>query len=383
VIKKDMPHRILYIDDTHEELEKGTINGLEQGGEISISFSKPNFWEIQLDQIKNTIKNFDAIILDLRLNEKSFDGGSNFAKYRGSSLAQELRTLSKESPTLKDFPIILVSADQYMEESLDQTSHDLFDLIVKKSHIGIKKKFLYPELRSRIKWLINGYNNLFQSEKTPAATLKIENLELIDFRFIDEWKTQLTKPIHVMAGFFIKKVIDKPSFLINELTLSARLGVNLDSKDWSVLKDRFLLDCKYVGIFSDTYDRWIMPAISQWWEEKISKSETLRVISSSRRVELLKDKLGLKDLIPLEKQGKSKSDSFWVICKARGYAIDTTDGFTIAKQEHIFPWQEREYISIDEALDQSIDENWNIVAPIEKERLKSLQEIYNKSKTRV
>ncbi|GCC53217.1 hypothetical protein SanaruYs_34600 [Chryseotalea sanaruensis] len=377
-----MPYKILYIDDTQEELEKGTINGLEQGGEISIIFSKPNFWETQLDQIKSTIKDFDAIILDLRLNEKSFDGGANFAKYRGSSLAQELRTLSKESPTLKDYPIILVSADQYMEESLDQTSHDLFDLIIKKSHIGIKKNCLYPELQSRIKWLIQGYNNLFQAEKTPAATLNIENLGLIDFRFIEEWKTQLTKPIHVMAGFFTKKVIDKPSFLINELTLSARLGVRLDSKDWVVLKDKYLIDCKYKGIFSDTYDRWIMPAISQWWEEKISNNESLRVISSSRRVELLKDTLGLKSLTPLEKQGKSRSDSFWVICKARGYAIDTTDGFTLAKQEHIFPWQEREYISIDEALDQSIEENWNLVAPIEKDRLRSLQEIYKKSKTR-
>lgn len=132
-----MQYSYLYIDDTKDQVEQGTINALQDGGEIKIEFTGPKDWETSLSEIAGSVDKFDGILLDLRLNLNPYEG-SKYAQYRGSTVAQELRTLSKEGKFKKDFLIILISGDPELKMSLDQTSKDLFDFIVSKTHLEQK-----------------------------------------------------------------------------------------------------------------------------------------------------------------------------------------------------------------------------------------------------
>lgn len=372
----------MYVDDARDNLEAGAINGMQSGGKISIDFSRPQVWEKQLEFLQAKLKSSDGVILDLKLNEKPIDEHGSFAKFRGSSVAQELRTLAKESPGTKDFPIILISAENKLADSLDQTSLDLFDYIIKKGDMGQKQGFSFDDIIARLSWLVEGYNFLSAAKKSAKETLGITDTEILDIRFLEEWNRQLGRPIHVMARFLIKKVIDRPSFLIDENLLSARLGISRSSGDWNKVLEN-LKDAKYAGAFSKGIDRWWMPLIEVWWDD-ISKGKVqLRSLSAEQRVKYISDALTLTKLEPLKKMETAKSSAFWVVCKGRGTAIDTTDGLIISGQEHIYPWQGLEYISIEEALLQTNNEAWTSVAAIEKDRLKRFQELYTKAQRRV
>jgi len=376
-----MVYKYIYIDDTNDNIERGTINGLQDGGEIEIAFQKPNDWETQINDLVSNLKNYSGIILDLRLNLVPYED-SKYAQFRGSTVAQELRTLAKEAKFENDFPIILISGDAEIAKSLDQTSLDLFDFTVNKTRLGHSNGLSYSEFRDKLKWMADGYTFLNKSNKTVEAILDIKDASFLDTRFIDIFGKIVIKPVHSIARFLIKQVIERPSFLIDEKYLSARLGVDGKSQDWNNLLTKFLSPLKYSGAFSTYYDRWWMQGIEDFWEEKISSEYFLRSIDAKQRVDLLIEKTGLKNLTPISRQEKSKSDSFWTICKGTNVAIDTIDGLVIANQDSIYPWQEKEYVCINEALRPSNIESWHAVSALEKNRLQKLKDLYGKTEQR-
>jgi hypothetical protein len=120
-----------------------------------------------------------------------------------------------------------------------------------------------------------------------------------------------------------------------------------------------------------------------WWSEIYGEDMVLRSLGASERVKLLKEKFGNLQLNVQEKSEKSKSDKFWTICKGRNIPIDTIDGFLVCDQDNSYPWQEKEYISIDEALRPKNIEKWKDIATIEKNRLQKLKDLYGKTEQRV
>lgn len=377
-----MAYKYIYIDDTRDAIEQGTINALQDGKEIEITFKSPNDWEAQMIDLKNILPNFQGIILDLRLNDIPYEV-NKYAQYRGSTVAQELRTLAKENKFQNDFPIILISADNNLHKSLDPTSLDLFDFCVSKNRLEQTNGISYLAFRNELKWLADGYSILNKLEKSIQTILNIENSNFIDIRFVDEFNNLMDKPVHIIARFLNKEVIKKKTFLIDESYLAARLGIDIiGSKDWKSFIEKYLTDSLYKGAFSNYHSRWWMNGIETFWEKTISEEYNLRNLSATKRVEFIIKKTGFKNLTPIKKQPKSKSDSFWVICKATGVAIDTIDGFIVANQDHLFPWQEKEYVCIDEALRPKRIDLWKGVSSLEKNRLQLLKDYFDENETR-
>jgi hypothetical protein len=378
-----MPYKYIYVDDTQDMVEQGTINGLEHGGEIKVEFLRPGEWENQLKDLTVLLPDYHGLILDLRLNDNPNKEGK-YAQYRGSSIAQELRTLTKENTIKADFPIVLISANDNILKSLDSTSLDLFDAIINKNKLGNEGLgHSYADFRGKLMWLAEGYQFLNSAPKTIQSVLQLDQYVKLDNRFVDIFTECLTKPIHATARFLSKEVIKKPSFLINEEYLSARLGIDKRSPDWQTLLTKYLGHCLYRGAFSTYYPRWWQSLVEKFWKEQISTDCHWRNTSAARRVELIIQRTGLKDLVPLEKQEKSKSDSFWVACKETQVAIDTIDGFVIAQkeQDHNYPWQEPEYVCIDEAMRPSSDDYR--ISPIEVPRLQKLKAFFETNEQRV
>jgi hypothetical protein len=375
-----MTYKYLYIDDTKNQIEQGTINGIEDGGEIKVQFRFPDNWEVLLNELQGTLSNFNGLILDLRLNDNPYKDGK-YAFYRGTSVAQELRTLAKEHVFKEDFPIVLISANENIEKSLDPTSFDLFDYLIRKDNIGNERGISYAEFRTKLKWLADGYDYLNNVPKDIRTILQVPPKVVLDERFVDHFNKLLDTPIvHVIAKFISKETILKPSFLINKEYVQARLGLDKQSDDWELFEERYLAQARYTGAFSKNCQRWWQSLIEQFWSENISSEVSLRNLSAEERVLLIKEKTGLKNLVPIEKDEKSRSESFWVVCKATGISIDTIDGFTIAGQENNYPWQEREFICIKEALRPT---KFLSVASFEKPRLQKLKDLFEKYEQRV
>lgn len=371
-----MAYKYIYVDDLQDGNQKGIINGIQSGGKIEIEFRQPKEWDELIEELLDLIPNYDGLILDLRLNDNPNNEGYT-AQFRGSTLAQELRTLVKETSIKKDFPILLITANENIDISLDETGKDLFDAVINKSTLDVEE---YGILRKRLISLAKGYGFLNNNENKIETILQISNSSILDGRFIETVSRILEAghPKHIIARFILKEVLEKPSFLIDENFLSARLGVDITSEKWTELKSGVLKECLYEGVFSDYYIRWWMPLVEEWWKNEITDEVLLRSSTSALRVDLLNEKLEL-NLDPIQKLKESKSSSFWTICKATKKAIDNIDGFLITNQDDIFPWQEKEYVSISEALRPTLLDVWKGVSSSEKNRLQLLKDYFNET----
>lgn len=372
-------HEYIYIDDTQDQIEIGTINGIKQGGKIGVTFIKPGLWEAKINELTELLKTSQGLIVDLRLNDIPYDD-NNRAQYRGSTVAQELRTLVKEK-TIMDIPIFLISADEKLHESLDKTSLDLFDGVISKNTIG-NTGISFPDFIKMLSAYAEAYL-VVEEQKNITQLLKLKDNALLDNRFIDEYEKTIQYPNHVAIRFLSQEFLRKNTTLVNEDVLAARLGIDQNSEDWTLLKKEFLEPFLYNGILSEYYERWWWPLIEDWWFHKVTNEINIRTLSAKERVDVLtslKEGIRLKAATTSE---KSKSDKFWTVCKASRVPIDTVDGFLIAGQDNNFPWQEKEYISNDEALRPKNIDAWKSVATVEKNRLQSLKDFYGKKEQRV
>jgi len=371
-----MTYKYLYIDDIKNDNHKGLIHGLNKGGHLQVDFMQPKEWDKMFQKevdskpnpeyLPSKLADYHGIILDLRLYDNANDEGYT-ATYRGSTVAQELRTLIKEKTITNDIPIVLITANENIDISLDETGKDLFDTIIKRTEIGED----YDKYRRKLVSLCTGYIYLNQVEKTIDEIFLYPSSSKIDFRFIQCFNEIKDSPTHIISRFITKNVLKKPSFLIDEFYLSARLGVSIDSDGWQKLHEEVLNNFKYKGVFSDYYQRWWMADLEDWWDETF-KENCLRTLTSTERVALLNKKFDFK-LKPIQKTIRSSSEKFWTACKVTKVAIDNVDGFIIANQDDNFPWQEKEYISIEEALRPTNKDVWKDVAAIDKIRLDRLK----------
>lgn len=371
-----MAYKYIYIDDLFGKIEQGTINGLQYGDKLIVTHDPPNTWETLIDDLTAKMPAFDGLLLDLRLEMFPFNEAGQKAKYKGSTLAQELRTLVKEGKIKNDFPIVLISGDAVIEHSLDKTSHDLFEAVIEKEKLG--NVITYEELRDKLCCFSKAYKELNSNTDKSIETILHINDEFLDIRFQNTFANIKENPNHIISRFILKQVVERPSFLIDEYILAARLGVDIKSEKWAVLSNEVLSPFIYSGIFSDYYKRWYMPFIEEWWEKEISEEIVLRSSSAEKRVQLLNSKLNL-NLTPILKDEESKSSSFWTVCMQTKKPIDTIDGFLVENQDDSFPWQEKKYICLEEALREL---NYK-VAPIEKNRLQILKEHYAKRQERI
>lgn len=371
-----MAFKYLYIDDNSEDNAKGIITGLQKEDELFIDFDNPKGdWEKERDRIlSDEFKNYNGLILDLNLEETPNKDGET-SRYKGSSLAQEIRNLAKAG-TIKEAPIVLLSATINIEKYFDRTNEDLFDLIVSREKLNDADLFI--SMRQKLISLSIGYELISKckNENNNLTELFKYNLEKENVRFLGEMKTVIENPAHTISNFIIKNLLEKSGILIPENILATRLGIDCSkSTDWDKVLEKFN-KFNYKGVFSEGWKRWWMSGLENWWSSELQIEKSLRSTKASDKVSLLKEKLELSELVPLEKVEKAKSETFWTNCVGSGVAIDTVDGLLITGQDRYFPWQDKFYVSIDEALKPKGKENWKKLSPSEEFKLELLKKQY-------
>lgn len=354
----------IYIDDDKLSDAQEKVQGFEQSNLRIITSQHKGTWESQMSFIMENEKTLDGLLLDLRLDDFPNENGDR-ANFRGTSLAQEIRTRQKEGG-LKSFPIILFSGNDKLEKSLENSGEDLFDICIDKGKVYSQT---FDELTPKLVSLSDGYKKL-SLKKSISEILGINQSE-VDERFIAELSDLINKPSHVITRFIINELINKHGLLIDEQILAARLGVDIkSSSDWEmVLKS--LESTKYNGIFSNGWHRWWMPLVENWWKT-INTQNYLQSTPASQRVKLIKEHLNLKNINAAKRIEKADSEEYWTICKGYNSPLDPIDGLMIEGQENLYPWQDAQYVSIEAALKRKNNQAWKKVAKLEEERLKEL-----------
>jgi hypothetical protein len=370
-----MDIKFLYIDDDKVQTSKEKVQGFELKGRLTIAPNQhKGTWEEQLKFIKENENSMNGLILDLRLDDFPNEE-TKYANFRGTSLAQEIRTRQKET-ALSSFPIVLFSANDKLEQSLENSGKDLFDICIDKSKVNTNTfAIVTPQLIS----LAEGYISL-KDNKDISKILNIDT-NLIDDRFVFELSQLLNNPIHIISQFIIYELIEKQGLLVNEQALAARLGIDMNnSQDWDKVKDS-LSSAKYNGVFCEGWQRWWIPLVEKWWKETVKAETHLRSTPATERVELIKNTQKIDNIKPAQKIDKADSEEFWTVCKGYNRPLDPVDGLIIEGQEKLYPWQEPEYVSVDAALrSKNKDAVWKNVAKIEEDHLKELQKIYQKAR---
>lgn len=370
-----MDVKFLYIDDDKVQTSKEKVQGFELKGRLTIVPNQhKGTWEEQLKFIKDNENSMNGLILDLRLDDFPNEN-AQYAGFRGTSLAQEIRTRQKET-ALASFPIVLFSANDKLQQSLENSGKDLFDICIDKSKVNTDTfTIVTPQLIS----LAEGYMSL-KDNKNISNILNVD-ITLIDDRFVSELSQLLNNPVHIISQFIIYELIEKQGLLINEQVLAARLGVDIvNSQDWDKAKDS-LVSAKYNGVFSGGWQRWWMPLIEKWWNETVKADTYLRSTPATEKIEIIKSALQLNNLQAAQKIEKADSEEFWTVCNGYDKPLDPVDGLIIEGQEKLYPWQEPEYVSVDAALkSKNKDAVWKNVATIEEDHLKELQETYKKAR---
>lgn len=378
----------LYIDDgplDESSTYAGYVMERDKSGQLSIEVKHPTDFAVQIEHIEQALSMKHGLILDLRLDQqaqKDLEGNLKKVDYRATSLAQEIRTRAAER-THGEFPILLWSFERWLQESFvqDQTSHDLFDLTIKKERLleppianGMAQKMIalaqgYPIIESiRDTYMLN--------EGWFHHILGFENLEeafFLDTRILENFDNinpRKKKPAHEFAFFLTRHLLEANSPLLNANVVAARLGIDItNSTDFDRLLNELFIGAKYTGIFSGGWDRWWGYLLEQKWNDLVENKNPLRSLSALKRVELLRQFSGLQNLVEAQPIRPEYSTEYWTVCQKTQKPIDPRDGFLL-KRSIAYPWQEQSLVSL-EAF-ESGEITPNNIDPVDRRRLKKV-----------
>ncbi len=367
-----MAYKILYIDDETTENSQAYADGLSGQGLIEISIKKPTSVEVLLDELIVEQSDFDALILDLRLDGNQ--QGERVAKYTAPFLAQGVRSKRLlENGFKKEFPIFLISSKDNLKKYFDSdtSSHDLFDYTFTKANVGNKGEF-YEQI---IKSITEAYQIISEGKTDFNKILNRKNIDEIKNRiFTTKFLTGENTSVSEISQYIFNEIIRKSGILIDENVLAARLGIDIEkSEDWEQLLV-LLKDYEYSGIFNKPLKRWWFSDILEWWHNSFPNIILIR-LDASQRVKLIAERFNLEKIIVAEAIPKTTSTKFWTVCQAYQKPLDPKDGFLIDGNQ-FKPWQDKRYISLESILERDAKEKGFVIHPEEKERFEDIKQEY-------
>lgn len=366
-----MKYKVLYIDDETSQNSQAFADGLSSQNFIEIAIKLPTKFEELINEIITEQKDIDALILDLKLDGNQ--QGDRTATYTAPSLATGIRTKCfAENGFENEFPIFLISSTNNLKKYYDSdtSSHDLFDYTFFKTSIAQKGK----EYELLITSITHAYKAIQENKTNFNGLLGLPDDSLIPNKiFTTKFLVGDGTSISEISQYIFNEIISKSGVLIDENILAARLGINFkDSSDWLPLIEN-LNHCKYSGIFKDSFNRWWSNDVLNWWNSNYSKP--LIQLTAIDRVNLLKEKFQLHNLVEAQQIQKTTSSKFWTVCQAYKLPLDPKDGFLL-DGNLMHTWQDKRYLSLHSILERDAKELGLFIHPAEKERLEDIKQVY-------
>ena len=355
--------------------EAGAVEGLIQvlvaaNETLSIELRPPTLFDDEIKQISKS--GCHGLLLDLRLDKTPSPDGTR-VNYRAISLAQELRTRMTEG-AIPSIPLVLWSVDANFQESYDRdkTGHDLFDFHFSKRRIDTEANKISQELVA----LAKGYAeiNTLRSRTIKNIYARLIDLEdefeVLDVRLANHIATERSFPTHVFADSLLNDLIRCSGPLVNQEHLAARLGVNYrESEDWTKLISKFAKDAKYTGVFGDNWPRWWMYKIIRNWNQ-IHTEAPLQRLKASQRVEILRKKYKLKNLVAYNPIADGYDEKFWNVCYLTGKPVSPVNSVRLSLERP--EWQDGVFASLQSVLEREHKAQDIQIHPFEIDRVKGI-----------
>lgn len=378
------PVLYIYLDDGDGEESVAFANAIQTVTPgLEINHEYPSDFSQQIKLFRGRSFTADGIILDLRLDQLAHevDGNKQQADYRAPALAQEIRTRAAEK-RYKEFPIVLMSFDRRLRESYrkDNTSHDLFDMIVVKEEL---QDDFAQEVGRKLISLAKGYETIVairDSEKRRVDWFyrllgfqHIEDASFLDPRLLGHFNSyEIKHPAHDYARFIIRHLLDRPGPLIGRGILAARLGLDLAaSPDSEKLFNEYFDTAKYKGAFHEGWHCWWAFKIEEIWNQSNSGAKPLRTLKAEERVNYLKAVTGFRNLGAAAPLRPNHSTRYWTICRELDVPLDPKDGLLLNINKP-FPWQIEQFVSFEAYKDRLITRR--DIDPIDYGRLEMMKE---------
>ena len=364
-------YTFLYLEDCVDVATRVLVGRLKNET-LDIDLNLIASFEKQFDKITSEDK-YQGLLIDLKLNERPGEGNV-VVKYTAPTLAQAIRSFFSSITVYprKEFPIVLFTSDQNIKGFMsDFSSHDLFDLIFDKNEID-----KFTQYSKELLSLVKGYQKINSMQDVNIIELlEAERINDLDQRILDGFGKS-RESTWKYVSLVLHDIILKPSMLINEELLAARLGVDIEqSNGWNKILEYFS-EAKYHGIFSDGWDRWWMSEVNELFE-KLSQGIPLAHLSAERRSYILSEALH-SEIVPPTPINYCRSTRFWTLCQKEGKPLDPDEGFRL-NEIKMKPWIEDSYISFDALLNSDSDQ---LLDPIENKRFNLMKnEIETEDKT--
>jgi hypothetical protein len=377
----------LYLDDEKPQtVEPYTREVEKHASGLKITLHSPQVYQDQIAKLRQA--NFDGIILDLRLDQfvnwEQPEGKR--ADYRATTLAQEIRTRATEG-NFEDCPLVLWSTDAKFKKSFnrDDTGHDLFDLTCIKDDILDERKA--KEIAARLVSLVVGYKQITkikgEHKRSKDQLYRFlgfnDDVDFLDPRIAASFGTREGPvPVHEYARFLIYDLLKPTGPLIDEATLAARLGIDVSSSpDFEGLRETHFKQAKYKGPFSMGWPRWWTYLVEERWLKLKGNAGPLRSLPASERVAFLQKFFGLKKIVAAKPMAQGYSERFWTVCKATALPLDPRDGL-IVQTRNSKVWQDKPYVSMQAALDGTVEELGLKIDPTDQDRLNRARMAHSK-----
>lgn len=331
-----------YIDDEEIRTVTALVSAVNATGKVHMDMFPlkecPSF-ESVVEKLKNDWSSFDGFLLDLRLNGT----GPNHTSFSATTLAQWIRSYAV-SEVKPHKPIVLISTDLNASHyELDVTSHDLFDMVIKRSDI----EGGWEEFSLRLSKIAVDYKKL-NDEYMKGINYLLNNPSLdssaICFApFVDESSFNVSQ----FSSFVLNDLFEHSGLLIDEYVLAARLGVDINKSEesWISLKRELFDKCGYHGIFSSLETRYWGKKVLQMINE-VTLGKSFVSMTASQRVEELNRFWGFS-LVPYLPGNKEASTYYWTIDAFTKKPLDSCDGYMLAENGALKSWQEPRFVSFD------------------------------------
>ena len=373
----ETPIKYLCSDDESGRTTVAHKNSLEKqaGGKLEIKLTEPTTFEKEVDRLNKEIitNKYRGLLLDLKLD------GTGIAYYRGTALVQEIHTRAAENG-FEICPLVLWSNDKKLQASYapDETSHDLFDLIIDKDKL---KDAAYAKDRAnKLLSLATGYEKIIACKATGAKLIRDlleipKNAEkVLDLRIAQSIISK-SSSTYDQARFIHKQLLTiSNNALVNSKVLAARLGIGYSDKvKFEEVAGLLFPTAKYKGVFSDGWDCWWVAEVEKIWKSLPGCPGPLRNLPAEIRVEFINSHLQRADLLPAQPIQFNSSTYYWTICQITHRPLDPQEGYVIDHQ--LYPWQLTQYISMFGKLDGSSEAKKIELDPLEIERFKEDKKI--------
>lgn len=334
-----MKRRFIFLDDETGGPTTSMLDGFNDTNLIEVEtlkLGKLESFETVCDKIINQskIQRIDGLMLDLCLD----GAGENSMNFKAPALAQHIRTKTSEG-VLPYCPIVLCSTRDNFESfyKRDRASHDLFDYTFNKTTGD------FGEVAVRLQTLAEGYEMMNTEGKKVERVLGREVYN-IDDRVIAYLREESLSPFDV-AQFVIKELLQMPGILIDEYTLAARMGVDMEASGaaWIRLNEKLKKVSSYCGIFADGWNLYWADLVSAFFMN-LTGGNPYQIMNARERVETLQ-KAGFDGLEAAKPIKFNNSTYFDTVCQYYKKPMDSMEGIPKEDTIKIKPWQEHKYVS--------------------------------------